>query len=234
MITGPPALADYRDTFDRPDSADLGPAWRPEFGNLVVATNRAQSRPLPSNTARTGSWETYVGDYGGRLLTDNWELEVPIQPPVGTGSVANFTSFGVGMLEDGPGPGMVLVYATTSRTTGPAGGTRIMTWESSSIPAPGTATNLTGQTTRATTGTASTTTATITFRRRMYSATQSIFTLLINGAPSLTWDDTTGVVPAGDALRRRWFIGAEANFPNFLQNQYSSALSQVRARDLTV
>src|SRR5690606_1135699 len=134
MICQPPALADYTDTFDRADSSDLGADWRPEFGSMVIATNRAQSRSVPSNTARTGQWETYVGDYGGRLFTDNWEITAPLQPPVGTGSVANFSGVGMGMQDSGPAAGMVLVYAIGNRTTGTgSGGTRIMTYTGSGI-----------------------------------------------------------------------------------------------------
>ncbi|WP_280503916.1 hypothetical protein [Nocardia farcinica] len=234
MICQPPALADYTDTFDRADSSDLGADWRPEFGSMVIATNRAQSRSVPSNTARTGQWETYVGDYGGRLFTDNWEITAPLQPPVGTGSVANFSGVGMGMQDSGPAAGMVLVYAIGNRTTGTgSGGTRIMTYTGSGIAAPGTTTGLTGQTVRSNNGSAMSMNTSITLRRRMYSATQSVFTVLVDGSSAGTWDDSTGVVPAGDDYRRRWFIVTEVNYPNFLQNQYSSGLAEVRARDIT-
>lgn len=233
IVPGPPALADYTDTFDRPDSTDLGPAWRPEHLSCQVISNKAQCRELPRGTARTGAWETYVGDYGGRLLTDNWEVTAPLATVTGSASVADFTAIGVGMQEDGPAPGMLLVYLATCRTTGPAGGSRIMTWEGSAITAPATCTDMAGQTVRASNTTAIFSTDTITLRRRMYSPTQSIITALINGATALTWDDTAGVVAAGNPYRRRWFIVCEADTPSFLSTRFSPALASVRARDLT-
>lgn len=233
MIIQPPALADYSDTFDRANSSDLGAAWRPEFGNMVIATNRAQARAVPSGTTRTGNWETYIGDYGGRLFTDTWELVVPLLAPVGSASSVNFTAFGVGMQDAGPAAGMLLVYVAASRVTAVGGGVRLVTWSGSSIPSPGNATGMTGQTFRAGDNVAVPATATLTLQRRMYSATQSNFTVLLNGSTHLTWNDNTGVVPAGDPYRRRWFACGEVNYPSFQQSIYSPALAQIRARDIT-
>jgi len=72
----------------------------------------------------------------------------------------------------------------------------------------------------------------IRFERRMYSATQSVFTAFADGTSFLSWDDSTGIVPAGDRLRRRWFIQNEGNYPIFQSPFYSPALDSVRAYDL--
>lgn len=233
MICQPPALMDHTDTFDRANASTLGTAWRNEVSGLVISTNRAQHGTLPSNTARRGAWSTYIGDYGGRLITDNWEIGAPLLAPIGTASTDNYTALGAGMYDNGPDTGMLLVYMIVSRGSWSGADARIMTYSADSIPAPATLTGLTGQTVRETNTTATSDTAVIAFRRRMYSPTQSVFTGYVDGVALFSWDDETGVVPAGDDQRRRWFISSEANYPQFFSTRIAPALASVRARDLT-
>lgn len=234
MIVMPPALADYRDSFDRADNTDLGTDWRPDHSSCQISSNQAQCRALLSGTARTGGWETYTGDYGGHLLTDNWEIAAPLGVPTGSGSTSHFTAIGAGMQTAGPSTGMLLVYLAVSRSTGTSQGSHIMTWGGSALTPPAACTGQTGQTSRAAITSAIGDTDTIALRRRMYSATQSVFTALINGTAAFSWDDTTGVVPAGDPYRRRWFIVCEADRPQFLFQRSSPALASVTARDITI
>lgn len=236
MICQPPALMDFRNTFNISDTATL-PDFRSDRaggGSLKVATNRAQCATPGSNTGRQGVWSTYVptADYnGGRLLTDNWALEDQLIAPVGSAATDNGSAMGAAMLDAGPASGMVLVYAIYSlATSGTAAA--IVTYANSTIASPGAGTSQTNQTNRATTATGVATTDLMRFERRMITATRSIFTLYKNGSSYLTWDDTTGVVPAGDRTKRRWFIQAESNFPLFQQAFYSPAHDSIRVYDL--
>jgi hypothetical protein len=234
MIVQPPAIMDYRDPFDGADSNDIGPDWRPEFTNLKRVTNRIQIRTPSANTGRQGAWETYVpvSMYnGGRFLTDNWSIEIPLAAVVGNTATDNGSGMGSGMPDGGPTSGMTLVYAVfqlaTSGTTA-----AIVTNTNASIAAPGATTGQANQTVRATSTTLLSSSDTMRFERRMYSATQSVFSLYRNGSFLISWPDSTGVVVAGNAARRRWFIVCEGNYPIFQSPYYSVALASVRARDL--
>lgn len=232
IIPTPPGLMEFRDDFNRADNAsDIGSDWRPEFDNLKIVTNRVQLSTPASNTGRQGAWETYVPSSaynGGRLLTDNWAIEAQLIAPVGSAANNNLTTIGAGMFDNGPGSGMVLVYFVI--TTG--NGQTINTYANSSIASPGAASGQTGQTQRSVAATNVPTNALIRIERRMYSATQSTFQAYVNGSGTIGWNDSTGIVPAGDQTRRRWFIQAEGNFPLFQQAFYSPAIDWVRAYDL--
>lgn len=234
-VPAPPALMRFTDTFNRADNADLGANWRVEqIDAAKIATNRAQRGTPASFTGRHGAWESYVptSDYnGGRLLTDNWSIEVPLIAPVGSAATDNYTSFGAGMFDGGPAAGMVLVYFTLATQSGTLGGRRIVSLSGSAIPGAGQSTGQTGQTIRATSSTATVMPATARFERRMYSATQSVFTSYIGGVVDLIWDDIGGVVPAGALTRRRWFIQVEGNVP-IATAFYSPALDSVTAQDI--
>jgi hypothetical protein len=233
-VPQPPALMDFRDPLDGADNAnDIGANWRSDFSFMKLITNRAQLRTPGSNTGRQGAWETYVptsGYNGGRLLTDNWAVESQLIAPVGGAATDNLSTVGGAMMDGGPGVGMVLVYFVI--TTG--NGQTINTYAASSIASPGAASGQAGQTQRSVSATNVPTNAVIRLERRMYSATQSTFTAYVNGTFSIGWNDSTGIVPAGDRLRRRWFIQAEGNFPLFQQAFYSPAHASVRAYDLRV
>lgn len=234
MVPMPPALMDFNnaDDFNRADSSTLGSGWRADFGNLKVATNRAQCATPASNTGRQGVWNTFVqsAQYnGGRLLTDNWAIEVPLIAPVGSQATDNATTIGGAMLDGGPAAGMVLVYYTVM--TG-GNGVTITTYSSSSIASPGAATGQANQTNRGSTAGTVALPMTARFERRMYSATQSIFTGYLSGISVVTWNDSTGIVPAGDITKRRWFLQAESNSPFFGGPYYSPAIDSVRAYDL--
>lgn len=227
----PPALMAFREDNNGSDSSDIGTNWRPDFDSLKRVTNRAQCSTPASNTARQGGWETYVAasDYnGGRLLTDNWAVESQLIAAVGGSASDNTTCIGGAMLDNGPASGMVLVYFAI--TTGIGSG--IFTYSASAIASPGTSDNLTGQTIRSGNGGNVAATSLIRMERRMYTATASVFTAYVNGSSVATWDDSGGIVPAGDRTKRRWFIQAESNFPIFQQAFYSPALDWQRAYDL--
>lgn len=236
MIMQPPALMEFRDDFNRADNAsDIGTDWRPDFSNDKIVTNRAQIRTPASNTGRQGAWETYVSSSynGGRLLTDNWRIEDTIAAPVGAAATDNASGIGGAMLDAGPASGMVLVYAIYLQGTVSGTGMAIYTYSASVIASPGASSGQTGQTVRGTTATNRVSAADVMwFDRRMYSATQSVFTLYQNGVSRCVWDDTGGVVPAGDRTKRRWFHISEGNFPIFQQAFYSAAHDGVRALDL--
>src|SRR5690606_38474761 len=100
------------------------------------------------------------------------------------------------------------------------------------IASPGAASGQAGQTQRSVSATNVPTNALIRLQRRMYSATQPTFTAYVNGTFSIGWNDSTGIVPAGDRTRRRSLIQAEENFPVFQPASYSPARSSVRAYDL--
>lgn len=231
MIMQPPALMEFRDALDGADNAgDIGPRWRSDFDAMKLVTNRAQCSTPASNTGRQGAWETYVPTdiyNGGRLLTDNWNIESQLSAPVGSAATDNFTCVGGAMLDAGPASGMVLVYFVATTGNGQA----IYTYSNASIASPGNGSGQTGQTQRTVSATSVSTTGLMVLTRRMYSATQSIFRGWVNGTNTLTWDDSGGVVPAGDRSKRRWFIQAESNFPIFQQAFYSPAHASVRAFD---
>lgn len=228
----PPALMDFRASFPGADNtSDIGADWRSDFSFMKKVTQRAQLRTPGWNTGRQGAWETYVpasGYNGGRLLTDNWAVESQLIAPVGGAATNNLSTVGGGMFDSGPGTGMVLVYFVI--TTG--NGQTINTYVANSIASPGAASGQAGQTQRSVSATNVPTNALIRLERRMYSATQSTFSAYVNGTFSIGWNDSGGVVPAGDRTRRRWFIQAEGNFPLFQQAFYSPAHSSVRAYDL--
>lgn len=232
IVPQPPALMDFIDPIDGADNAsDIGTQWRSDFSNMQLITNRAQLRAPASNTGRQGAWETYVpsGGYnGGRLLTDNWAIESQLSAPVGGAATDNCSCVGGAMLDGGPGTGMVLVYFVI--TTG--NGQTINTYANSSIASPGNCSGQTNQTQRSVLATNVPTNAVIRLERRMYSATQSNFLAYVNGTFTIGWNDSTGIVPAGDRTKRRWFIQAEGNFPLFQQAFYSPAHASVRAYDL--
>lgn len=232
MIMQPPALMDFRDPLDGADNAsDIGANWTSGFDNMKLVTNRAQLSTPASNTGRQGAWETFIppsGNYGGRLLTDNWAIESQLSAPVGSAATDNCSCVGGAQLEGGPGTGMIIVYFVI--TTG--NGQTINTYSANALASPGSCSGLTGQTQRSISATNVSTTALIRLERRMYSATQSIFKAYVNGSNTLTWDDSGGVVPAGNRLKRRWFIQAEGNFPIFQSAFYSPAHASVRAYDL--
>lgn len=232
MICQPPALMDFRDPLDGSDnSTDIGANWRSDFSTMKLVTNRAQLRTPASNTGRQGAWETYVaasGYNGGRLLTDNWAVESQLSAPVGNAAGDNCSCVGAAMLDGGPASGMVLVYFVI--TTGQ--GQTINTYSNASIASPGACSGQTGQTQRSTSATNVSTTALIRLERRMYSATQSNFLAYVNGTFTIGWNDSGGVVPAGDRTKRRWFIQAEGNYPFAQAPFYSPAHASVRAYDL--
>lgn len=232
MIVQPPALMAFRDDNNRADNAsDFGTNWRPDFDSMKIVTNRGQCSTPASNTGRQGAWETYVasGDYnGGRLLTDNWAVEAQLIAPVGGGATDNITAIGAGMLDNGPASGMVLVYFAITVSTSSA----IFTYANSTIASPGASSGQTNQTQRSGLGGNVANNALIRLERRMVTATRSIFTAYVNGSSVATWDDSTGIVPAGDRTKRRWFVQTESNFPIFQSAFYSPALDWERAYDL--
>lgn len=232
IVPQPPGLMAFRDDANRADNAsDAGTMWQPAFDSIKVVTNRLQCSTPASNTGRQGAWEYYIGQTGdhngGRLLTDNWAIEAQLIAPVGGAATDNLTTIGGAMLDNGPASGMVLVYMSIS--TGANHG--ILTYANSTIAAPGAGSGQVNQTVRSSGGNVATT-ALIRFERRMYSATQSNFLCYVNGSFTVGWNDSTGVVPAGDRLKRRWFIQDESNFPLFQQAFYSPAIDWVRAYDL--
>lgn len=231
MLAQPPALMEFRDPLDGADNAsDIGANWRPEFDNMQLITNRAQCSTPAFNTGRQGAWETYVPSNaynGGRLLTDNWAIEAQLIAPVGGAATDNTTHIGCGMYDAGPAAGMVLIYMAVS--TGANHG--IVTYAVPTIAAPGASTGQVGQTVRSSGGNVANTSL-IRFERRMYSATQSNFLCYVNGAFTVGWNDSIGIVPAGALNRRRWFIQCESNFPFFQQAYYSPGIASVRAYDL--
>ena len=230
IIPTPPALMEFRDPLDGADNAsDIGANWRSDFDNMKLVTNRAQCSTPASNTGRQGAWETFVGGSynGGRLLTDNWAVESQLSAPVGSAAADNFATIG-GAMMDTIGAGMVLVYFVTTTGNGQA----IYTYSASGIASPGNGSAQTGQTQRSVLATNVANTALIRLERRMYSSTQSTFQAYVNGSATIGWNDSTGIVPAGDRTKRRWFIQAESNFPIFQQAFYSAAHASVRAYDL--
>lgn len=232
IVPQPPGLMAFRDDANRADNAsDAGTMWRPEFDSCKVITNRLQCSTPAFNTGRQGGWETYTGlntDHnGGRLLTDNWAIEAQLIAPVGGAATDNTTHIGCGMYDAGPAAGMVLIYMAVS--TGANHG--IVTYAMPTIAAPGASTGQVGQTVRSSGGNVANTSL-IRFERRMYSATQSNFLCYVNGAFTVGWNDSIGIVPAGALNRRRWFIQCESNFPFFQQAYYSPAVDWVRAYDL--
>ncbi len=244
MIIQPPALMDFQRNFIGADNAsDIGADWRSDHDNMKRITNRAQQSTPASNTGRQGAWETFVpaADYnGGRLLTDNWLIEMLVVSPVGSQALDNVSSIGCCMLDAGPGSGMVLVYASFLQGAVSGTGMAIYTYSASSIASPGHATTMSGQTNNMTVRGAATATNraansdVMGLRRTMYSATQSKIELLQNGTVRDTFDDSGGVVPAGNPYKRRAFCQTEANFPIFSSAFYSIAHSVFRARDRRV
>lgn len=236
MVPMPPALMEHREDFNRADSTSLGSDWRLDFNTMKIATNRLQFKTPANGDGRAGAWASFMGvsaGYynGGRLLTDNWALETQLIAPVGGAALDNGTTVGAAMLDGGPASGMVLVYGIFSRATSGTAAA-IMTLSASAIPSPGSGTSLTGETIRSQTSSGIAATDLMRFERKMVTATRSIFTLYKNGTSYLTWDDTGGVVPAGDRTKRRWFVQNEGNFPIFQSAFYSPAMDWVRAYDL--
>lgn len=229
IIPTPPALMEFRDPLDGSDNAsDIGANWQSVYDNMKLVTNRAQCSTPASNTGRQGAWETFTGGYnGGRLLTDNWAVESQLSAPVGSAASDNFATIG-GAMMDTIGSGMVLVYFVTTTGNGQA----IYTYSASAIASPGNGSAQTGQTQRSVVATNVANTALIRLERRMYSSTQSTFRAYVNGSATIGWNDSTGIVPAGDRTKRRWFIQAECNYPIFQQPFYAAAHASVRAYDL--
>ncbi|WP_280420646.1 hypothetical protein [Nocardia carnea] len=235
MMVQPPALMDHWDDFNRPNATDLGPNYRAEYDACRVFNNKSQITNPAQFSSRQGAWETWIaGHNGGRLLTDNWEVIALIAAPTGSLALDNASAIGVGMFDNGPAAGMVLVYgmflqgAVTS-----ANAMAIYTYINPSIPAPGL---LWGS------GTPTASRAAVTnrvspgdimrFRRRMYSPTQSVFQLTQNGVLRCSWNDSTGIVPAGQRNRRRWFLAQEGNAAGLSSGQYySPAIDSIRAYD---
>ncbi len=231
MVPMPPALMDHREDWNRADSTSLGSNWRLDFNTMKIATNRVQFKTPANGDGRAGAWASYINPTtynGGRLLTDNWAVEAQLIAPVGGAATDNITCIGAAMLDNGPASGMVLVYFGITTGTGSA----IFTYANSSIAAPGASNGQTGQTQRAGAFANVANTSLIRFERRMVTATRSIFTCFVNGSSLGSWDDTTGIVPAGDRTKRRWFIQQEGNFPIFQQAFYSPAQDSSRAYDL--
>jgi hypothetical protein len=135
------------------------------------------------------------------------------------------TGIGVGQVDSGT---FTLVYFAITTSTFGSG---ILTRTASSIPSPGIA-DASPAVLQTSTTTAVSTTALIRLERRMYSASQSVFTAYVAGSSFLSWNDSTGVVPAGAMLRRRWFILNEGNYPIFQSPFYSPGIDWVRAYDL--
>jgi hypothetical protein len=228
MIVQPPAIMNHREDWNRADSTSLGSDWRLDFNTMKIATNRVQFKTPANGDGRAGAWATYVKSTaynGGRLLTDNWAVESQLIAPVGNAATDNMTSIGVGQVDSGT---FTLIYFGITTSTFGSG---ILTRTASSIPSPGT-TDASPSVLRTSTTTAVSPTATLRLERRMYSATQSVFTAFVNGSSFLSWDDSGAAVPAGDRLRRRWFIVQEGNYPVFQSPFYSPAQDWVRTYDL--
>lgn len=232
MAPMPPALMDHRDDFNRADNTDIGTAWRPEFVNLKLVTNRVQLRTPSSGTGRQGAWETYDNSStynGGRLLTDNWAIETQLVSPVGSYANDNATTIGCCMQDTGAN-GATLIYLTVVPNSGISIYTNI---NASGIASPGNSTGQTGQTARQGTGGTVALPQTMRFERRMLTATVSVFTGFLSGTSVVTWTDTTSVVSSGDRTKRRAFIQCEGNNPIFPPGPfYSAAHDSFRAYDL--
>lgn len=230
IICQPPAIMNHREDWNRADSTSLGTDWRLDFNTMKIATNRVQFKTPNNGDGRAGAWATYMGVAsnaynGGRLLTDNWAVEMQLIAPVGGAATDNLTCIGVGQVDSGSA---TLVYFGCSTSTF---GSAILTRTASSIASPGTA-DASPAVVQSVVATGVSTTALVRFERRMYSATQSNFQVFVNGTFFIGWNDSGGVVPAGDRLRRRWFIVQEGNFPIFQQAFYSPAQDYSRAYDL--
>lgn len=235
MAPAPPALMSHREDWNRSDSTSPGTDWRLDFNTMKIATNRSQFKTPANGDGRAGVWLSYMGVAsaaynGGRLLTDNWAIEAQLIAPIGNAATDNLTCIGGGMLDGGPASGMVLGYMCV--TTG--NGQSINTYANASIASPGAGSGQTNQTQRNVIATNVSGTALIRIERRMYSATQSIIKGYVNGSNTTTWDDSGGVMPSGDILKRRWFIQHEGNFPIFQSGFYSPAIDWVRAYDLYI
>ncbi|MGI5216258.1 hypothetical protein [Nocardia sp. CA-290969] len=236
MIVQPPALMDHWDDFDRANSTDLGPNWRPDFDSCQIFNQQVQISTPAQLSARQGAWETYVAPdshNGGRLITDNWEVAAEIGTPAGGIATDNATAIGCGMLDNGPAAGMCLVYAIFFQGTQNAtNAMAIYTYINASIVSPGGSWGVTPATSRAAVTNRVAAGDIIRFRRRMYSPTQSVFQLIQNGILRVSWNDSVGIVPAGQANRRRWFLSCEGNAAGAFSGQYySPAIANIRAHD---
>lgn len=234
MAPMPPALMNHREDWNRTNSTSLGTDWRLDFNTMQISGNALQFKTPANGDGRAGSWASYMGVAssaynGGRLLTDNWAVEAQLKAPSGNAATDNLTCIGGAMLDAGPASGMVLVYMCV--TTG--NGQSLNTYANASIASPGAASGQTNQTQRNVIATNVSTTALIRIERRMYSATASIFKGYVNGTNTTTWDDSGGVVPAGNVAKRRWFIQDEGNYPIFQAPYSSPAIDWVRAYDLS-
>lgn len=224
-------LQTFTDDYNRADSTSIGGNYRMEFNSMQIATNRLQNRTLPSNTARSGSWATVVSSAshnGGRLGTDNWTLLAQLIAPIGGLANDNYTGIGMEMTDAGPGSGTVLVYFLVSTGSG----CRIMTYQmTGGFSGTGQASGLSGQTQQLTSATNATTTSVVRLDRRMYTATASIFSLTVGGTVIGQWNDSTGLVPAGNVRNRRWFVVTESNSPIFQGTYFSVAIDTVQVFD---
>jgi hypothetical protein len=209
------------DDANRADSDAIGGIWRVELnGSPRIRTNRFEFKTMSGSPGRAGCWVSADG-----LETDNYEIRAQLTSPTG-GSLAtdNITAL-VMAYPDGTTPLAMAVFATSTGV-----GQGIFS-QIGSVPSAGQATGGTGSTSRYSSATNVPVTSLITFRRQMYSATQSIFTGTVNGVETARWDDSGGLISSGPGLRRWGFI-VEGNHPLFGSDYRSPAIDWIEARDL--
>ena len=214
----------YRtDDANRADSDTLGSFWRADVNAQPrVRSNRIEFKNIGNGDGRAGNWASAPA-----LDTDSYEITAQlIAPSTGNQATDNITALVLAVPEVGSSSALIAVFATSTGS-----GCGIFSQVSSSIPASGIATGGSGSVSR-NTGTGNIpNTAQITFRRVMYSATQSIFTGYYNGVQVAQWDDSTGLISTGPQQRRPGFV-VEGNH-QFLGSDYRSpAIDWISARDL--
>ena len=235
-------LQRFSDDMNRADnSTSLGPNYRSEVNGAQILGNKATTKQLVGAVvARTGTWQTVVSSAshnGARVGTDNWTIQAQLAANTGVigNATDNLTGIGCNMTDASPGSGSTLVYfvsgtATSTSNVGCQSG--IVTWAlTGAMSGVSTATQLTGQTIRSPIAVNCSTSSLLTFTRRMYTATRSVFSAMIGGTVIGQWDDSTGIVPAGNVYNRRWFLVLEGNQPIFPGTYGSPAIDSITVFD---
>jgi hypothetical protein len=209
-----PTKRSYRDDFNRANGGP-GSNWRQELSySSRILTNRLQAIDAGSTAVGT-AWMTWVGgpDFGA-LATDSCSVTAQLITPVGTVATdvaANSTVLVIHSPE--PMTNGVSVYAEFNTTTG----SRIATASSGSVAVRATGGNVPEN-------------ALVSIEATTVGAVCS-YVFRVNGSITISWNDTTGVVPRGPT-NRRWGVAVSSHRNAFSAQRFSPAIDWVEGKDL--
>lgn len=213
-----------RDDFNRADG-DIGSAWdrgMQSNPDVRIRSNGVHGGPMADNTGRQACCWTRKWD---SLFTDQNRVIAKLTAPIENQAANNFTTIFLGS-PDTWGSGQWVYFSVSTGS-----GSFITSCNGIANGPGGSATGGGNQTTRASGGGNVANNALIEFRRTwVASGSYWRYDSYVNNSITMSWSDTTGIVPVG-STRRKWGFCIEGNDPLFQAEVTSAGIDWIEGRD---